>query len=109
MRRHFGILLLVLSIPGHTRDQCESPTVFAERFFRSDYTSYMDGAALDSLTPEFRAILDRELQCLKKKSLCNLDYVPWTGAQNGEIGKPVRFVLESRITTESPQIRQLWR
>ena len=102
MRYLLGILLTLGSITGHAENQCESPTVVAEHFFRKGYNFYYDGVALNSLTPEFRAIVEAELKCSEKNGLCNLDYDPWTGAQDGEVGKPVRFVLESRVTIVSP-------
>ena len=50
-------------------------------------------------TPEFGALLKKEW-AYSKAEVGHMDYDPWLGAQEGEIGKPVRFSVE----TESPDM-----
>jgi hypothetical protein len=54
---------------------------------------------LQFTTPEFGAVLKKEW-AYSKGEVGHLDYDPWLGAQDGEIGKPVRFSVES----ESPDV-----
>ena len=78
---------------------CPKAADWARAFYSQHYSFYADASdsILQFTTPEFGALLKREW-AYSNGEIGHLDYDPWLGAQDGEIGKPVRFSVE----TESP-------
>lgn len=100
MRRFLTALLLFASLPALAGSQCDpgSAVPFAQAFYQKHYNFYAsDPKAIRALlTPPFFKQVKREYDCMKKEGECNLDYDPWLGAQDGEIGKPVNFAVRSQ-------------
>ena len=91
--------VLALTTAGLTAADCPKAADWARAFY-SDHYSFYAGAPdpiLQSTTPEFGELLKKEW-AYSKEEVGHMDYDPWLGAQDGEIGKPVRFSVES----ESP-------
>src|SRR5882762_563626 len=72
---------------------------WARSFYTEHYFFYAGAPdpILQFTTPEFGALLKKEW-AYSKGEVGHMDYDPWLGAQEREIGKPVRFSVES----ESP-------
>ena len=99
------LLLAVLALisAGPVAADCPKAADWARAFYSEHYSFYADPSdrVLEFTTPEFGALLKREWK-YSKGEIGHLDYDPWLGGQDGEIGKPVRFSVE-----RSRRIRQL--
>ena len=84
----------VLSLSAHAG--CMAPEAWARAFYKDQYNFYWNPNArsTDLMTSSFSALLQRELTN-SKGQVGNLDYDPWLGAQDGAIGNPVQFHVES--------------
>jgi len=95
------LLLAVLALisAGPVAADCPKAADWARAFYSEHYSFYADPSdrVLQFTTPEFGALLKREWE-YSNGEIGHLDYDPWLGGQDGEIGKPVRFSVE----TESP-------
>ena len=95
------LALLALISAGPVAADCPKAADWARAFYSEHYLFY--GGAPDPIlqftTPEFGALLKKEW-AYSKGEIGHLDYDPWLGAQDGKIGKPVRFSVE----TESPDM-----
>jgi hypothetical protein len=95
------LLLAVLALisGGSVDADCPKAADWARAFYSEHYSFYADPSdrIFQFTTPEFGALLKREWE-YSKGEVGHLDYDPWLGGQDGEIGKPVRFSVE----TESP-------
>ena len=95
------LLLAVLALISVSLVAADCPKAadWARAFYSEHYSFYADPSdrILQFTTPEFGALLKREWE-YSKGEVGHLDYDPWLGGQDGEIGKPVRFSVE----TESP-------
>ena len=78
---------------------CPKAADWARAFYSEHYSFYADAPdpILQLTTPEFGELFKKEW-AYSKGEVGHMDYDPWLGAQDGEIGKPVRFSVES----ESP-------
>jgi hypothetical protein len=65
-------------------------TAFAQRLYAKHYNFYYtDSPGLKTLvSPALYRALRNHYHC---EGVCHLDYDPWLGAQDGEIGPPVTF------------------
>ena len=93
------LAVLVLMTAGAAAADCPKPADWVRAFY-SDHYSFYAGAPdpiLQLTTPEFGKLLKKEWAC-SKGEVGHIDYDPWLGAQDGKIGKPIRFTVE----TESP-------
>jgi len=103
VRRHIKPLVAVLALisAGQAAADCQKAADWARAFYSEHYFFYAGepDPILQSTTPEFGALLKKEW-AYSKGEVGHFDYDPWLGAQDGEIGKPVRFSVES----ESPDI-----
>src|SRR4030095_3614959 len=97
------LLLTVLALisVGAVAADCPTPADWARTFYSRHYFFYAEPSdrVLQFATPEFGALLKREWD-YSKGEIGHLDYDPWLGGQDGEIGKPVRFSVE----TEAPHM-----
>ena len=97
------LLLAVLALisAGPAAADCPKAADWARAFYSEHYFFYAGAPdpILQFTTPEFGALLKKEW-AYSKGEVGHIDYDPWLGAQDGEIGKPVRFSVE----TESPDI-----
>jgi len=95
------VLLAVLALisGGPLAADCPKAADWARAFYSEHYSFYADPSdrVLQFTTSEFGALLKREWK-YSNGEIGHLDYDPWLGGQDGEIGKPVRFSVE----TESP-------
>jgi hypothetical protein len=93
------VTVLALISSGVPAAECPKAADWARAFYSEHYSFYADASdsILQFTTSEFGALLKREWDYAKGE-IGHLDYDPWLGAQDGEIGKPVRFSVE----TESP-------
>jgi hypothetical protein len=95
------LLLAILTVisAGVAAAECPKAADWARAFYTDHYSFYADASdpILQLTTSEFGALLKREW-AYSNGEIGHLDYDPWLGAQDGEIGKPVRFSVE----TESP-------
>ena len=95
------LLLAVLALmsAGPVAADCPKAADWARAFYSEHYSFYADRSdrVLQFTTQEFGALLKREWE-YSNGEIGHLDYDPWLGGQDGEIGKPVRFSVE----TESP-------
>ena len=82
---------------------CPKAADWARAFYSEHYSFYADAPdpILQLTTPEFGELLKKEW-AYSNGEVGHLDYDPWLGAQDGEIGKPVRF-----SSNRSRRIRQL--
>jgi hypothetical protein len=89
-------VVAALAFSAHANAACSQPTDWAQAFYAKHYRFYVADSNIDPnlLTPEFAALLKKEW-AFSKGEVGHLDYDPWLGAQDGEIGKPVRFSKES--------------
>ena len=96
------LLLAVLALisAGSVAADCPKAADWARAFYTEHYSFFTDSSdgVLQLATPEFGALLKREWE-YSNGEIGHLDYDPWLGAQDGEIGKPVRFSVEM----ESPE------
>ena len=97
MKLLFAVLALVST--GSVAADCPKAADWARTFYSEHYSFYADPSdlVLKVTTSEFGALLKREWE-YSNGEIGHLDYDPWLGGQDGEIGKPVRFSVE----TESP-------
>lgn len=75
----------------------DDPVAVAKTFY-SDHADFSlkDPSTIRSLiTPRLFAALDREYKCVSQGQVCALETDVWTDAQDGEIGKPVEFIIAS--------------
>ena len=97
------LLLAVLALisAGPAAADCPKAADWARAFYSEHYSFYAGAPdpILQFTTPEFGALLKKEWP-YSKGEVGHMDYDPWLGAQDGEIGKPVRFSVE----TESPNM-----
>ena len=95
------LVLPVLAVisTGIVAADCPKAADWARAFYSEHYSFYADPSdhTLEFTTSEFGALLKREW-AYSNGEIGHLDYDPWLGGQDGEIGKPVRFSVE----TESP-------
>jgi hypothetical protein len=97
------LLLAVLTLisAGAAAADCPKAEDWARAFYSEHYSFYAEApdSILRLTTPEFGALLKKEW-AYSNGEVGHLDYDPWLGAQDGKIGKPVRFSVES----ESPDV-----
>ena len=97
------LLLAVLALVSVSAvaAECPKPADWARTFYSEHYSFYAEPSesVLQFVTPEFGALLKREWE-YSKGEIGHLDYDPWLGGQDGEIGKPARFSVEM----ESPDM-----
>jgi hypothetical protein len=98
MRSLIVTSLLMATVPVSAAD-CGSPTQWAEAFYTKHYHFY--SADPDELkpivTPQFHQLLETYYKKTVGSGELGFDYDPWLGAQDGEIGRPIAFSLESQI------------
>ena len=96
MKLLLAVLALISAVPAAA--DCPKAADWARAFYSEHYLFY--GGAPDPIlqftTPEFGALLKKEWG-YSKGEIGHLDYDPWLGAQDGKIGKPVRFSVESEL------------
>ncbi|MDB6063036.1 MAG: hypothetical protein JWM78_3139 [Verrucomicrobiaceae bacterium] len=96
----FGFNLVILLFVGKVFAGCAEPTDWARAFYSANYSFY--SAAPDSVlsvtTPEFGALLKKEW-AYSQGEVGHLQYNPWLGAQDGDIGKPVHFAIETETSS----------
>jgi hypothetical protein len=99
LRMKLLLAVLALISAGPVAADCPKAADWARAFYSEHYSFYADPSdrVLQFTTPEFGALLKREWE-YSNGEIGHLDYDPWLGGQDGEIGKPVRFSVE----TESP-------
>ena len=92
--------LAVISVVSAAAD-CPKAADWARAFYSEHYLFYSGAPdpVLELTTPEFGALLKKEW-AYSKGEVGHFDYDPWLGAQDGKIGKPVRFSVE----TEKPDM-----
>jgi hypothetical protein len=80
----------------------DDPVAVAKAFYlKHPGFSSEDPAKIKTIvTPRFFEALDREYKCAQGQ-ICAIEADPWTGAQDGEIGKPVEFAAISNSGTEA--------
>jgi hypothetical protein len=95
------LAILALISAGPAAADCPKAADWARAFYSEHYSFYAGAPdpILQFTTPEFGALLKKEW-AYSKGEVGHMDYEPWLGAQEGEIGKPVRFSVE----TESPDM-----
>jgi len=95
------LVVLGLILAGTAAADCPKAVDWARAFYSEHYFFYANAPdpILQLTTPEFGALLKKEW-AYSKGEVGHFDYDPWLGAQDGEIGKPVRFSVES----ESPDV-----
>ena len=95
------LAILALISAGLAAANCPKAADWARAFYSEHYSFYADppDPILQFTTPEFGELLKKEW-AYAKGEVGHLDYDPWLGAQDGEIGKPIRFSVE----TESPDM-----
>ncbi len=99
VRRVLAAMMLVLAaVPHVAAADCPAPADWA-RDFRARHALFYAGppspALLAQLTPSFGALLAKEA-AYAGGEVGHLDYDPWLGAQDGEIGQPVTFEAKAR-------------
>lgn len=89
--------LALISAGGAAAD-CPKAADWARVFYTDHYLFYSGDPdpVLKFTTPEFGALLKKEW-AYAKGEVGHMDYDPWLGAQDGKIGKPVRFSVESEL------------
>jgi hypothetical protein len=99
MKRLLAVLALISA--GSAAADCPKPADWSRAFYSEHYSFYSERSdpVLQLTTPEFGALLKRE-RAYSNGEIGHVDYDPWLGGQDGEIGKPVRFSVE----TESPDM-----
>ena len=98
-RMKLFLAVLGLISAGPVAADCPKAADWARAFYSEHYSFYADPSdrVLQFTTQEFGALLKREWE-YSNGEIGHLDYDPWLGGQDGEIGKSVRFSVE----TESP-------
>ncbi len=101
LRMKLLLAVLALISAGPAAADCPKAADWARAFYSEHYSFYAGAPdpILEFTTPEFGALLKKEW-AYSKGEVGHIDYDPWLGAQDGEIGKPVRFSVE----TESPDM-----
>ena len=101
LRMKLLLAVLALISAGPAAADCPKAADWARAFYSEHYSFYAGAPdpILQFTTPEFGALLKKEW-AYSKGEVGHIDYDPWLGAQDGEIGKPVRFSVE----TESPDM-----
>jgi len=99
MKVLLAVLVLASALPAVA--DCPKAADWARAFYAKHYSFYAEApdSILQLTTPEFGALLKKEW-AYSDGQLGHLDYDPWLGAQDGRIGKPVRFSVEK----ESPDM-----
>ncbi len=93
-----GVMLVLAAVPHVADAACPEPADWA-RDFRARHARFYAGppspALLAQLTPSFGTLLSKEA-AYAGGEVGHLDYDPWLGAQDGEIGQPVTFEAKAR-------------
>src|SRR5678816_3670015 len=88
--RLMKLLLAVLALitAGSAAADCPKAADWARTFYSEHYSFYAEQSdpVLQLATPEFGALLKREW-AYSNGEIGHLDYDPWLGGQDGEIGK----------------------
>lgn len=94
MKRFLPLALSVLAWPAHAA--CPAPAEWARTFQQAHAGFHTESDRHDPslFTPEFDAALRREW-AYAQGEVGHLDYDPWLGAQDGEIGDKPVFEAES--------------
>jgi len=96
--------LAALFDPGLAHAGCETtaPEAVAKAFYSKHANFYFeDPIKIESLiAPRLFAALSREYKCAKG-DICAIDAVPWTNAQDGDVGNPVEFRAIKSTPTQS--------
>lgn len=93
------VTFTLMAIANFATANCVSPTQWAESFYAKNYGFYYaDPNTLRKVvTPELLKLLERDAKYSSNHTEVGaLDYDPWLGAQDGDIGKPVNFAVESQ-------------
>lgn len=95
--------LALLSASG-AATACESgdPAAAAKAFYTQHAKFYLAPPAQlkGIITPQLLAALEREYQCAQGE-LCAIESVPWTDAQDGDIGQPITFQSARSSATQA--------
>lgn len=75
----------------------DDPVAVAKTFYskHADFSVGNPAKIKSLITPRLFAALDREYKCVAQGQVCALEADVWTDAQDGEIGKPVEFLIAS--------------
>jgi hypothetical protein len=97
MRMKLLLAVLALTIAGSAAADCPKAADWARAFYSEHYSFYADAPdpILQLTTSEFGELLKKEW-AYSKGEVGHLDYDPWLG-QDGEIGKPIRFSVETEF------------
>ncbi len=96
------LLVLAVTLISSCGQRCGEPQLRAqaEDLFSRHYSFYngeLSERPADegpALTPQLQALLEAHHQCQRQHGQCHLDYDPWLGAQDGEIGAPLSWTLQ---------------
>ncbi len=105
MRSVFILVIFISSILGSAATACgiaEAEGV-ARRFFgvHRDFAWQETPGLRKIVTPPFYRALKAHYRCAAKEGICQLDYDPWLGAQDGGISGPVSFAVSSKAHNEA--------
>lgn len=116
MKAMFSILLLCLSslsqaeciddnclnkikLKPSAANDCSIPSAvdFAKSFYLEHYYFFAepDPKSLDQLYTEgFKKVVSNHAECVRDNGFCNIDYDPWTNAQDGDIEGDIDYSIE---------------
>jgi len=86
---------------AHANCVTDDPTELAKAFYAKHVDFHFENPAkIESIvTPRLLSALTREYKCAKG-NICAIEAVPWTDAQDGDVGKPIAFQ-----TTENSEVQ----
>lgn len=99
------LTIIVLCFRVYTQEKClkDSPIVFAKNFYlKYESFHYTNPVKFRKfITPRLFIALQKEYRCTEPGELCAIESNPWTDAQDGEIGEPIKFEAISSSDTSS--------
>jgi hypothetical protein len=100
MLRTLALILWIFALEADAADSCStiSPLKTAKTLFSeySDFYYVLKPGLETILTPDFYKLQKQEIKCKEQNGICNLEYDPWLGAQDGEISEP-KWSMATRI------------
>jgi len=98
LTRTLALILAALAATPVAYAACASddPVVLAKSFYSKhvNFSSENPAKIKTLITPRFFAALDKEFKCAQGQ-ICSIEADPWTGAQDGDVGKPIEFAATS--------------
>ena len=100
--RHLPLLCNLTAFVAYAECFSSDPVAFSNAFYteHAAFLSEDPARVRSSVTPRLFAALNQEYHCAQRE-LCAVEADPWTGSQDGKIGRPVEFAVIKNSSVEA--------